>query len=193
MNALSAGIHQYRDREFQLADDLVLLFDLQLIRLHKRITVLSNVGIPDAITVQRVEPDPGARLRIVIAKRCPDIVPMFGNLFEDLPCRQVVDALTDWDIFLPLFVEAGLHIDADHFTRFEQRLDIARCLFARMPFRRLPDLASFHPSGRNDYAFLVFDFIVPGQLTSFVRGIAEFRSQLVNGSAGHDLTRGFLE
>ena len=87
MQTLSSGMHQDCDRQLQLTDQCVLTFNLHIIRLHKCIPELRHVFILHAIAIQRIEPDPGSAILIVITYHTADIITILGQLFDDLAGR----------------------------------------------------------------------------------------------------------
>ena len=152
MQALSAAVHKAGNGKLQLADYGVLRLDLHRVRFHKRVAVLRYVFVLYAVSVERVEADPRARFRVIIADHAAHIPAVFAEQLDQLAGRPVIAAFFRQEAAV-LFV-AARHI-AHVFGGLKQRLQIGGQLPHRIPVLRLVNLLALHPIAVYDHKLVI--------------------------------------
>lgn len=156
MQALFAAVDQRRDRKLQLADNSVLLFDVDVVALHQGVAELRYVLVLDTPAVQRVEAYPRPRARVVVPEDSADVASAFRQVRDELTRRAVVGALVRGNELPVLFV--ALHDVADLVLRLEQRFQVADYFPRGIPVGGRVYLAPLHPVSV-DHDVLLWGFV----------------------------------
>ena len=71
MQALPSGIYQARYRQFQPAHYSILFFQVDIVRLDKRMPVACNILVLDIFSIQRIKPNPRPCFLVIVAYCIP--------------------------------------------------------------------------------------------------------------------------
>ena len=130
MNAFPAAVDQAGNGQFQLSDDFVLLFQLHRVGLDQGETEVRHVFVTDAFAVQRIEPDPGADLGVVVPQDGSQVPVTDRQLFDEFPGSTAIVPFIRQE--LPVFFPGTRYI-ADVVGTIKQRRKILDEVFDRVP------------------------------------------------------------
>ena len=82
------------NRQFQLAEEDILLGDGKRVGFHQRILELGDVLVFHTLAIQWIEPNPTAHLGFPVTYGRSDVIGVLLEGCDQLPCRAVIHALT---------------------------------------------------------------------------------------------------
>ena len=102
VDRFAAGVDQSSDRELQLADQGVLLLQIHVVGFHQGEAEVGDVAVLHALTVERVEADPGTGFLVVVAQDGADVAVAALQRLDQLAGSPVIVALCREMLAVPL-------------------------------------------------------------------------------------------
>ena len=158
MKRLATAVDESRDRQFQLAEEDVLLGDGERVRFHQCIGEAGDVLILYAASVNGIESDPCTGFLFPVAHRSTKVIRVLFQGCDQFPGGAVIGSLAGNELAVRILPHIIGDI-GDTFVRVEEKLKISDQVLNRIP-------GLLGKAGKAVLA-VIFDGVVPAHAAVF--------------------------